>query len=179
MYVALDIETTGLDPEKHQVLELALVIDDRSQRVIDCPFYRTLVRHETIVGSPFALAMNAELLKQIGRGDGISPLAMSRGVATWLRSHKADRRVLTPLGKNVGSFDWQFLKRVEEFPVDLFGHRMLDVGSLYATPDGISSQEELCNRIAIEYDIPGKAHEALYDARVSLALARAKWGIDA
>lgn len=178
MYASIDIETTGLDPETCQVLEIAVVLDDRSKRVVDCPAYCTPVRHRQITGSPYALCMNSELLGKIAASEGEWIHVVGSSLRKWLNGRGADKRIITPLGKNIGSFDWQFLKRIPEFPTELFGYRMLDIGSLYATADGMRGQDDLCDRLAEEFGIPGKPHEALYDARVSLALARAKWGIE-
>lgn len=176
-YVAIDIETTGLDPETCQVLEVAFVLDDREKRVKDCPFYHAVVSHKFIMGEPYALQMNKSLLEKIARGEGVSTKTVVEGIRCWVRG-RCPNRVLHPLGRNVGSFDWQFLKRLPGFPEKAFGYRMLDINSLYADSDGMHSTTELSNRLAEEFEIEGNPHEALYDARVALALARAKWGIE-
>lgn len=178
MYVSIDIETTGLDPQACQVIEIAMVLDDRSKRVVDCPFWHQEISHEYYVGEAKALLMNKRLLERLfAKECGVRWSTAVLGLKSWMRS-KCPRETLYPLGKNIGSFDWQFLKRLTGFPADEFSYRMLDIGSLYATADGMRGQSELSEQLAREYEIPGKPHEALYDARVSLALARAKWGID-
>lgn len=179
MYLSIDIETTGLKPECHQVLEVAAVLDwDRP--LMDCPTFHMIVDPGDIVGTPYALAMNAELLRAIADGDGVRPLTFTDRFHDWLMCNgvSPDNKV-TLLGKNVASFDWQFLRRMPSFPTACVNYRFLDIGSLYATRDGIDGQSELADVLAKDLDIPGKPHEALYDARVSLALARLKWGITA
>lgn len=180
MYIAVDIETTGLDPEKHQILEIAMVVEQPSRRVVDCPFLHTFVRHEDIVGTPFALTMNAHAIKILAMNVD-SNISTPEEAVEWIGDFVREYGQLGEvnlLGKNVASFDYPFLKRLPRFPASLFSHRMLDVGSLWATPNGMKSQEQLFKVYSdIVVDIPGEPHEALYDARVSLALARAKWGL--
>jgi len=42
-YVSLDIETTGLNPENCQVLEIGAVIDDGTTPIEDCPTFQCYV----------------------------------------------------------------------------------------------------------------------------------------
>lgn len=178
MYVALDIETTGLDPQRHQVLEIAMVADVRDMCVRDCPaFHEVIAPDGDIVGHPRALVMNQNLLKNIS--DGYPALTMEATMSklrAWLRELPIGPLYL--LGKNVGSFDRPFMKQVEEWPDDWFSYRTLDIGSLYATHNQILGQTDLLGTIPQDFAIPGQEHEALFDARCSLALARAKWGIE-
>lgn len=183
MYVSIDIETTGLDPDTDQILEVAAVIDDRSRRVKDCPIFQTIVKHDRISGQPRALEMNADLIMAISGGIGQTPQQMCHGLGVFLRQHLSEERQASgdryiALGKNFASFDWQFLTRVLNFPEHFFSYRMLDVGSLYAEEDGMKSLTALSEAVAEDFEIDGAPHQALYDARVALALARLKWGIE-
>jgi oligoribonuclease (3'-5' exoribonuclease) len=178
MYIALDIETTGLDPSTCQVLEIAMIADVQTLAVCDCPVFHAIIEPEgPIVGEPCALAMNAVLLRKIGEGVSERLSVILRRLDIWL-DHNTTSGLSTLLGKNVGSFDWQFVKRLEGFPRYRFSHRFLDVGSMYAKSSGVQSQAELAKQVVNTCSIPGKEHEAVYDARVSLALARAGWGIE-
>jgi len=187
MYLAADIETTGLDPETCQTLEMAFVLDDQSLPVMKCPYFLRLIRHDKIVGEPFALAMNAHLLKRIAEGEGTPPKYAMEHLSRWLLAHlrisrnkwlaDGPHKHFILLGKNVGSFDLQFLKRLDGWPKLMFKHRSCDVGSIYSTATEFPSQRGLLH-LAEEYNITGNPHEALFDARVSLALARRKWGIN-
>ena len=64
-YVSIDIETTGLDPETCQILEIGAVWDDWTKPIDELPVYHRLVYHKEYRGSAYALAMNANLLKQL------------------------------------------------------------------------------------------------------------------
>ena len=175
MYLAIDIETTGLDPEQDQVLEIGAVLD-YDMGILDCPSFEMPVKHDRVSGSPYAMVMNSELLARISKGEGMTLAHIGEEFDKWLRGWLPQHpSPVTLLGKNVGTFDWQFLKRLPGFPVDLISHRFLDVGSLYSTRTGMKSQSSLAADLAEQIGIPGEPHEALYDARVSLALARKKW----
>jgi oligoribonuclease (3'-5' exoribonuclease) len=176
-YIALDLETTGLDVDNHQILEIGAVFNDFNRPIIACDvFCRTIHPRGDIVGNPYALAMNAALLQRIADGEGVDIDAACKDFRQWLEINGiTSKNKATLVGKNVGSFDWQFLRHELDFPVELIDYRILDIGSMYATPYGIRGQAELCAATAKQHDIPGAEHTAVFDARVSLALARDKW----
>lgn len=177
-YLAIDIETTGLDPERHQILEIAGVLNLSQMDVMRCPHFHFIVApYGDIVGSPFALAMNQRLLRTISDGDGWAACNVVTEIDLklnrWRKRYGID--TFHPLGKNVGGFDMQFLKRLEQWPAHQFSYRCLDVGSMYATLDGISGQSDLIDEIEKGLGIEGEEHQALHDARVSLELARRRF----
>ena len=51
-YVSIDIETTGLDPETCQILEIGAVFDNWTLPIRDLPTFHCYVVHKQIVGSP-------------------------------------------------------------------------------------------------------------------------------
>jgi len=67
-YVSIDIETTGLDRDKHQVLSIGAIIEDTELKLsyeYIPKFYGIILRHE-ISGSPRALTMNKDIIEMIG-----------------------------------------------------------------------------------------------------------------
>lgn len=180
MYIAIDIETTGLDPENDQVLEFAAVLQSRGN-VLDCPYFQKKIWWTRLNGSPFALNLNSRLLEGMiavtppfgPESDWCLPNDLGKLFRKWLSDQEPWSGTLFPVGKNYASFDRQFLYRMKGWPKEMFGHRTLDVGSLYADTLGIRSQKELVETYG-PFNIPGDAHEALYDARVSLELALLK-----
>ena len=64
-YVSIDIETTGLDPETCQILEIGAVWDNWTKPIDELPVYHRLVYHKEYRGSAYALAMNANLLRHL------------------------------------------------------------------------------------------------------------------
>jgi DNA polymerase III epsilon subunit-like protein len=173
-YLAIDIETTGVDPETCQVLEIGAVLNDFSRPLMECDTFEMVINPGHIEGEPRGLSMNQRLLNEIADGNGRRGSDAMRCFSNWLDNRHIPKYHL--LGKNVGSFDLQFLKRLRGWPGHHIHYRCLEVGSLFATIEGIESQVVICRDLAKKLKIPGKPHEALYDARVSLALARSAWG---
>lgn len=67
-YCSIDIETTGLDRDKHQVLSIGAIVEDTEFKLPyeQMPkFYGIILRHE-ITGSPRALTMNKDIIEMIG-----------------------------------------------------------------------------------------------------------------
>ena len=68
VYVSIDIETSGLDHEKHKVLSIAAIIEDTEKKLPyeDCPKFNAVILQNEITGSPRALTMNKGLIAMIG-----------------------------------------------------------------------------------------------------------------
>ncbi len=66
-YLSIDIETTGLNPEKHQVLSIGVIVEDTTKKLpfSEIPKFHCAIVHEEVVGSLFALNMNRDLIKTI------------------------------------------------------------------------------------------------------------------
>ncbi len=63
-FVSIDIETTGLNPEKHQIIEFGAIIEDTKNPLSfeEIPKFSCIVTHQEIVGHPFALEMNKRII---------------------------------------------------------------------------------------------------------------------
>lgn len=196
MYISIDVETTGLDPETYQVLQLSAVAWTNTN-VNRCPTFNMFVDPAkgsttgkyngvydvgvydgSIHGEAYSLQMNAWILRAIMSGEYKSVYDVSCAFKEWLchliDKNKVPNNYFTPMGINFGAFDWQFLKRMPGFPIKSFKHRALEVGSLYATTDGIPLSHDIFEGIAERHSIEGNAHEALYDAKCTLAAAMEK-----
>ena len=66
-YVSIDIETSGLDPEKHKVLSIGAIIEDTEKKLPfeECPKFNVIVLQNEIVGSPRAITMNAYIISRM------------------------------------------------------------------------------------------------------------------
>lgn len=64
-YVSIDLETSGLNPDKHQILEFAAIVEDtENQKSFETiPKFEAIINHHEIIGSPVALSMNARILQ--------------------------------------------------------------------------------------------------------------------
>ena len=68
VYVSVDIETSGLDSEKHKVLSIGAIIEDTEKKLPyeDCPKFNAIVLQNEIIGSPRAITMNKDIISMIG-----------------------------------------------------------------------------------------------------------------
>jgi len=181
-YIAIDIETTGLDDEKHQILEIGAVFEPGGGAELpldQLPTWRCFVKHETYTGQPYALAMNSRCLyalaEQPQRKDVIEAKYVALAFAEWLKNDVGYcAKSITPAGKNFAVFDYQFLKRVQSWKYKVrFKHRMLDPATLWWNPAEdleLPDMATCCKRAGIEQLA---AHEALDDAMTIVKLVRA------
>jgi len=184
-YVSIDIETTGLDPDTCQVLEIGAVIDDMKTPLTQLPTYRYRIKRDIYTGQPYALAMHSHLFADLaeldyGYSNGLNDIVGSesyfaRRFAAWLADHEIEIPY-TAAGKNFTNFDAHFLCRMSNVSkITPWHHRILDPGSMYARvgDDTVPSMRTCIKRAGINVSrIPGKPHTAIYDALVVCALIR-------
>ncbi len=63
-YLSIDIETTGLDSENHQILSIGVIVEDTEKKLPfeDIPKFHCAIVREEIRGSLFAINMNRDLI---------------------------------------------------------------------------------------------------------------------
>jgi hypothetical protein len=68
LYTSIDIETSGLDPEKNCILSIGAIIEDTEKKLPyeECPKFNAIILQKEIVGSPRAITMNKEIISIIG-----------------------------------------------------------------------------------------------------------------
>lgn len=66
-YVSIDIETTGLNSEKYQILSFGAIVEDTEKKLSfdECPKFYSLILRREIIGEPRAILMNAQIIKYI------------------------------------------------------------------------------------------------------------------
>jgi DNA polymerase III epsilon subunit-like protein len=64
-YVSLDLETSGLDPEKNQILEFGAILEDTENQLNfeEIPKFSCIIEQKEICGQPIALDMNERIIK--------------------------------------------------------------------------------------------------------------------
>lgn len=137
-YVSIDLETTGLNECECQVLEFGAVIDDWHSPIEELPhFQRDILPCEGYIsGQPYALALNADILRRIHEKGGLDEEQLGTQFAQWLEENGLDPKHVQAAGKNFSSFDSQFLKRVPLFSEHVhFRHRAIDPAMFYWRPD--------------------------------------------
>ena len=185
--IAIDIETTGLDPEEHQILEFAAVFENGEH------FHR-LIRHDDYVISQYCLKLHKQLLKEIyihdldrtdlwsladkynikyNTYDGAEQLLpklhnamppiisvddLGHHFTSWLYTYGVDWSNYDVVGVNWAGFDGLFLKKVPEFPT--WNYKVLELGSLYFDGTRVLGLKEI-----EPIDNP---HRALPDAQATM-----------
>ena len=184
-YVSLDLETSGTNPRRHQVLELAAVIEDSRHPLplAELPAFRRVVRHPEYVGTAGALALNARLLAELAQ-KGPNPdlctpdelLFQLRGflLAQGFGPDAKDCVAVTLAGKNVASYDLGFLKELPGYGSLVRAEpAMLDPAAFYLNwrKDSRLPSMSICKARA-QFDDHEVAHEALADALDVVRLLR-------
>ena len=173
--VVLDLETGGVDPHNHAILEIAIVFLDwqddtlqpgKHRRWAVLPHTDTNIEDASLdlIGiDPFDPARNAQLEETCLR-------ECFRSIRKRLKATSCTRASL--VGHNA-YFDHNFVRAaaqrndVGQNPFHLF--TVIDTASLAAVHYGHSVLSVACTRAGIEFD-ESKAHSALYDATVTAEL---------
>jgi hypothetical protein len=191
-YVSIDIETTGLDPEKDQILEFGAVIDDTLRPDVpieELPTFRMLVGHDRITGEPEAITMNAGLIAEIAKTpmsrDGKTGCChasrLAANFAVFLINNGFQVNIggqyeYVVAGKNFGVFDRAFLDRVGHWNgIHRTKRRTLDPAILYFDPltdDAPPSLNECLKRAGFDSVVK---HTAVDDALDVVRVLRHKW----
>jgi oligoribonuclease len=178
-YLSLDLETTGLDPDNCQVLQIGAVVEDTGvdplPAVEELPAFEALINHKGAVlhGQLPAFAMNAELLKRIVDEHIDEPIFAEENLAwdelvSFAEEHLGrDRWVIA--GKNVAGFDLRF---APGFFLERCHHRSIDAGSV-----ALGAEPSFWNRGAVPALVDliqlEKGHDAVADARDVVRCLRA------
>ena len=66
-YISIDIETTGLDPEKNKVISIAAIIEDTENKLPfdQCPKLNLAILQNELIGSARAITINKQLISEI------------------------------------------------------------------------------------------------------------------
>lgn len=183
-YVSVDIETSGLDPEYCQVLEVGAVIDDLSGQT--CPdHFHCYVLHDRIVGQPFALQMNAAILAKIAEPQKHPDETFLRSDAVagdfryWLRCNGVNPDdPINVAGKNFARFDQKFLDRLPNWASNVrVRSRVLDPAILYFRPDlddALPGLSTCLKRAGLDDHV---SHRAVDDALAVVRLLRRHYGL--
>ncbi len=180
-YVSIDLETTGLDPKRCQTLEFGAVIDNWHSPVKQLPRFHRYVRPRDgyIHGYPYALALNAEILRCLISDDPAikeetcSEEALGEQFANWLSGYDIAPKHVMAAGKNFSSFDLQFLRQLPGFfdHVD-FQHRAIDPAIFYwqaDIDDALPGTKDCLERAGFNGHV---AHTAIEDCISVIQLVR-------
>ena len=115
IYVSIDIETSGLDHEKHNVLSIGAIIEDTQKKLPfeECPKFNAIVLQNEITGSPRALTMNQGIISLMG---------------LYLESNKEDKEKLIMM-ENAQPYGYKFYEKdevIKQFFVFLLDNNVID-----------------------------------------------------
>ena len=131
IYISIDIETSGLDYQKHKVLSIGAIIEDTEKKLLfeECPKFNAIVLQNEIIGSPRALTMNQSIISLMG---------------LYLESNKEDRDKLIMMEDNQ-LYGYKFYEQeevVKEFYCFLdkngLGHGLTNSGGYAQIVDGVT-----------------------------------------
>jgi oligoribonuclease len=185
-YISIDIETTGLDPEKNDIIEFGAVIDDLKELkpLEELPRFHTYILKTEYIGQPFPLAMHTQIFKRIAdKEPGFQytyPNKLGKAFKDFLLQNGfspkegSNHITVNVAGKNFAAFDLQFLKRLPKFCDDIrFSTRVLDPSILYFNIDDkrLPDMAECLNRAGI---VKAVQHTSIEDALDVIRLLRHK-----
>lgn len=174
-FVSIDIETTGLNEETCQVIEIGAVIDDWLNPMEQQPEFHCYVQHDIYKGEPYALSMHSELFRKINDASSselLNEWEALAGLNDWMFDNgifggeDEDHRKAVVAGKNFSAFDARFIRKMGGHTYFNYHYRVIDPGNLYWNPltDELLPDTKTCmERAGIKGDV---AHTALEDAKV-------------
>lgn len=170
---AIDIETTGLDPNVDEILEIAIIVvetkTDRLEETVKR--FHCYIKHKKIRGDIEALAMNKDIIEIISSGKSNRILGFHEArteLEEYLKSVAGEDKLVVA-GKNVAGFDIPFLRNLMQFSGGLpFHHRTIDPTLYCLSPKDKypPSLKECCERKGV----PLPDHTATKDALCILDL---------
>jgi oligoribonuclease len=174
-YLSIDVETTGLDPARCQMIELAMVLEDSNARprehVKQLPFFVEQVRYPAYYWEAFALGMHfkGELLNTLVEEAENVPILSDvvKHALEWLSKFDiSPASKITVAGKNFAAFDRLFIPPAI---LECFERRVIDAGSVL-----IDWREQRLKSLG-ELSHIEVAHEALDDARTVIEVLRTSY----
>lgn len=193
-YVSIDVETTGNDPSKDEIIEFAAVVDDTdwflrpqyAKPVEELPSFQTYIikRSNRYKGVPVVLAMHTLIWERIhNRTEGYTYLnryEVASCFADFLLSNGFDLNDKNQIwfnaaGKNYAGFDQQFIEKHFDGWTDMLrnNRRVLDPAILYYQ-DGDEKLPDTATCIERAGLSDPVNHEALSDAQTVIRLIRKK-----
>ena len=176
---SIDIETTGLRPDEHQIIEFGAVFDDFSKPLVECPTFHCYLRQYEYVGQPYALNLNAKIFEILAKNEHphiIDTFMLFSNFRCWAKECVGSDGKINVTGKNFASFDYRFLYELDNRFEDLFHHRVLDPSSMLATIDDeqLPGTGECKKRIGLSDEVH---HTAIADALDVLRMVRGVWNV--
>ena len=189
-YVSIDLETTGTNPDTHDIIEFAAVIDEigSSKPIEKLPtFHRYIKKESSYICEAKAIIINQRIFEKLAGDDDDGTITIEDlmyAFGNFLHSNgftqnKYGTTTINVAGKNFGSFDYQFLKA--KIPGGQWNnismrHRFIDPSVLYFEPGDMCLPDILKCTERMERETSEKIvwshHSALDDALQIVRLIR-------
>lgn len=180
-YVSIDIETTGLNPETCDVLEIAAVVEDTNHPEVpvhELPWFHCYVDKHSYQGEPYALSMHGEIFRRIAKREKPHAYLLPEDAVTqlfvFLNRTLGIEKNFPAAGKNFSNLDKPFLHRLTKSASQIlsFHHRVIDPAMFYWNPT--EDVELPSSKVCLERSGVGGgvAHTALADAQMVIHLVR-------
>lgn len=192
-YASIDVETLGLDADKHKIVEVGVVLDNHLHRIDyssindyikKLPCYHCYIRHDSYEGDPYAVEMNKDIIDIIESNASLCIINEDQLAASLdmfftrhLLSNGKPVKIM-PAGKNFGGFDKQFLikiPKVKEILDKWLIHRTLDPAMYFFdenVDDKLPSLQECLEKANFNTKVKHTAVEDAYDV---IRCLRYKW----
>ena len=204
LYLSIDIETGGLNPEQDSLLEFAAILEDTNnlKSFDEIPKFQTYIINDKIIGNPFALNMNKGIIEKLANYpknekeyNFTNYENLSEKFYNWLLDIKYDNIFLNEnqyiysygeryinsmninvAGKNFLTLDYKFLEKVPKFTY-LFkiNKAILDPAILYIDWNKDNYLPNTKKCNDIANVINNNLHSALSDAWNVVQLLRKKY----
>jgi len=193
-YLSVDIETTGLNPEKCQTLEVSFVVEDTNniKPLEELPRFTVCIEHKRIHGEPYALSMpyNASIINDMKnkledrKFNFIKPDEFYSSLLLFLSKNDLlddkNKATLNIAGKNFQAFDKPFIMKLLESDPQWnnqirFRYRVIDPAILFVNWKDDSALPDL-NTCKQRANISGEvAHDSYSDALDVIKLLRSTY----
>lgn len=174
-YLALDVETTGVDIARVHVLQLSAVYDN-GKPIKELSTFNVVIAWPKITyGEEYAMNLNKHLLERASKKDNVVSIGQAKNLfERFLWEVQKDGKI-TVAGKNAAGFDLPILTNsVNGFFFRRFLRRVLDPGSMYTEEfDHIPTQGEINELIGRK----PVSHDALDDCFDVVHAIRYKWRV--
>lgn len=199
VYVSLDLETSGLNPDTCQILSFGAVIEDtvNIKPLEELPKLHCVVIHDYLRGEPYAINMNQkiiEVIKEFPRFDDFIHFEQKYGVKATYEDSLAEvfrnfllvngfspngegKVVINACGKNLATFDIKFLEKLPKWNDLIKVHqRVLDPSILFTDwkNDNVLPNLTTClERSGFNEEV---AHSAIEDSLQVVKILRTQYG---
>lgn len=138
-FISIDTETTGIDKEKCQVIEIGAIIEDTSNILPyeQLPKFECIVEWPEYTGSAFAINLNKRIFDILSKSNNedvrkehniVKHYEVAEKFRKFLNENGfKDKEPINVAGKNFARFDWDFLYKLPRWSSNIqFSQRVID-----------------------------------------------------